>query len=79
LLGEQVEVLPFALSPVLRALVGLGGVPEIRNALRKDGPVITDLGNMVVDVRSAACSLYLVVLYAFSLTNELIFPLIHRV
>jgi ribose 5-phosphate isomerase A len=46
-----VEVLPFALSPVLRALVGLGGVPEIRNALRKDGPVITDLGNMVVDVR----------------------------
>jgi hypothetical protein len=25
LLGEQVEVLPFALSPVLRALVGLGG------------------------------------------------------
>jgi ribose 5-phosphate isomerase A len=46
-----VEVLQFALSPVLRALVGLGGVPEIRNALRKDGPVITDLGNMVVDVR----------------------------
>ncbi|XP_024531421.1 uncharacterized protein LOC9633193 [Selaginella moellendorffii] len=46
-----VEVLPFAISPVLRALVGLGGVPEIRNALRKDGPVITDLGNMVVDVR----------------------------
>lgn len=56
-----------------------GAVPEIRSALRKDGPVITDLGNMVVDVRSAACSLYLVVLYAFSLTNELIFPLIHRV
>jgi ribose 5-phosphate isomerase A len=26
-------------------------VPEIRSALRKDGPVITDLGNMVVDVR----------------------------
>ena len=46
-----VEVLPFALSPVLRALAGLGGQPEIRSALRKDGPVITDLGNMVVDVR----------------------------
>jgi ribose 5-phosphate isomerase A len=48
-----VEVLPFALSPVLRALVNLGGVPEIRTALRKDGPVITELGNMVVDVRFA--------------------------
>ncbi|KAJ7551493.1 hypothetical protein O6H91_06G017600 [Diphasiastrum complanatum] len=46
-----VEVLPYAISPVLRSLVALGGVPEIRSALRKDGPVITDLGNMVVDVR----------------------------
>lgn len=46
-----VEVLPPAISPVLRQLVALGGVPEIRSALRKDGPVITDLGNMVVDVR----------------------------
>ncbi|XP_010271781.1 PREDICTED: uncharacterized protein LOC104607784 isoform X1 [Nelumbo nucifera] len=45
-----VEVLPSAISPVLRRLVTLGGVPEIRSALRKDGPVITDLGNMVVDV-----------------------------
>merc|ERR1711915_1116693 len=45
-----VEVLPQAISPVLRKLVSLGGVPEIRNALRKDGPVVTDLGNMVVDV-----------------------------
>ncbi|KAH9317856.1 hypothetical protein KI387_019625, partial [Taxus chinensis] len=45
-----VEVLPQAISPVLRQLVSFGGVPEIRNALRKDGPVITDLGNMVVDV-----------------------------
>ncbi|KAH7352127.1 hypothetical protein KP509_19G031100 [Ceratopteris richardii] len=46
-----VEVLPQAISPVLRRLVALGGVPEIRTALRKDGPVITDHGNMVVDVR----------------------------
>lgn len=46
-----VEVLPFALAPVLRALAALGGQPEIRTALRKDGPVVTDLGNMVVDVR----------------------------
>ena len=26
-------------------------VPEIRSASRKDGSVITDLGNMIVDVR----------------------------
>ncbi|XP_021911408.1 uncharacterized protein LOC110825266 [Carica papaya] len=45
-----VEVLPIAVSPVLRRLVALGGVPEIRSALRKDGPVVTDLGNVVVDV-----------------------------
>ena len=38
-----VEVLPFALAPVLRALAALGGQPEIRTALRKDGPVMTDL------------------------------------
>ncbi|KAJ6912588.1 ribose-5-phosphate isomerase 3 [Populus alba x Populus x berolinensis] len=45
-----VEVLPIAVSPVLRRLIALGGVPEIRSASRKDGSVITDLGNMVVDV-----------------------------
>lgn len=38
-----VEVLPFALAPVLRALAALGGQPEIRTALRKDGPVMSDL------------------------------------
>lgn len=25
--------------------------PEIRSALRKDGPIVTDLGNFIVDVR----------------------------
>ncbi|KAF8364555.1 hypothetical protein HHK36_033476 [Tetracentron sinense] len=55
-----VEVLPLAISPVLRRLVTLGGVPEIRSALRKDGPVITDLGNMVVDVRYVLISLSIV-------------------
>lgn len=37
------EVLPFALAPVLHALAALGGQPEIRTALCKDGPVISDL------------------------------------
>lgn len=46
-----VEVLPAAVAPVLRSLVALGGVPEIRAALMKDGAIITDLGHMIVDVR----------------------------
>ena len=46
-----VEVLPFAITPVLVQLRGLGGVPIIREAVRKDGPVITDNGNFVVDCR----------------------------
>lgn len=48
-----VEVLPLAVVPVMRALENLGGQPEIRMAVKKDGPVITDQGNMVVDVKFA--------------------------
>jgi ribose 5-phosphate isomerase A len=44
-----VEVLPFALRLVERRLVELGGRPVLRQGLRKDGPVITDNGNFVVD------------------------------
>jgi ribose 5-phosphate isomerase A len=44
-----VEVLPFAIMPVQKQLRKLGCVPVIREAVRKDGPVITDNGNFVVD------------------------------
>jgi ribose 5-phosphate isomerase A len=44
-----VEVLPFAIIPVLAQLRGLGCVPVIREGVKKDGPVITDNGNFVVD------------------------------
>ncbi|RPI39658.1 MAG: ribose-5-phosphate isomerase RpiA [Methanoregulaceae archaeon] len=44
-----VEVLPFAIMPVLAELRRIGGVPVIRDAVRKDGPVITDNGNFIVD------------------------------
>ena len=44
-----VEVIPFAIMPVLRELRQLGGVPVIREAIRKDGPVITDNGNFIID------------------------------
>jgi ribose-5-phosphate isomerase (EC 5.3.1.6) len=46
-----VEVLPMAVAPVTRALTKLGGVPELRMGIKKDGPVITDQGNMVLDVK----------------------------
>jgi len=44
------EVLPMAVSPVTRAVEKLGGKPELRMGVKKDGPVITDQGNMVLDV-----------------------------
>lgn len=49
-----VEVLPFAIMPVLEQLRGLGCVPVIREAVRKDGPVITDNGNFIVDCKFPA-------------------------
>jgi ribose 5-phosphate isomerase A len=49
-----VEVLPMAIAPVTRALEKLGGKPELRMGVRKDGPVITDQGNMVLDVTFAS-------------------------
>jgi ribose 5-phosphate isomerase A len=44
------EVLPFASKLVLRKVADLGGNPILRQAKMKDGPVITDNGNFVVDV-----------------------------
>jgi len=46
-----VEIIPFALTPAMNQLRGLGGVPKIRNGVQKDGPVITDNGNYIVDCR----------------------------
>jgi ribose 5-phosphate isomerase A len=46
-----VEVIPMAISPVMRAIAKLGGKPELRMGVKKAGPVITDQGNMVVDVK----------------------------
>lgn len=45
-----VEVLPFALRLVELRLLELGGEPVLRQGLRKDGPVITDNCNFVMDV-----------------------------
>ena len=44
-----IEVLPFAKELVVRSLEKLGGKPVVRAAAKKDGPVITDNGNFVID------------------------------
>ncbi|WP_135611966.1 ribose 5-phosphate isomerase A [Methanococcoides sp. AM1] len=45
-----VEVLPYARELVKKQMIELGGVPVIRMASRKDGPVISDNGNVIMDV-----------------------------
>ncbi|MBP2250156.1 ribose 5-phosphate isomerase A [Halarchaeum solikamskense] len=44
-----IEVLPSARRPVEAALDDLGGEPTLRAAVHKDGPVVTDNGNLVLD------------------------------
>jgi ribose 5-phosphate isomerase A len=51
-----VEVLPDAHTAVARAVRDAGGEPSLRRAERKDGPVVTDNGNLVVDCDFGAVS-----------------------
>ncbi len=46
-----VEVLPSAWRQVQKTLTNLGGSSELRMAEKKAGPVVTDQGNLVLDVR----------------------------
>ncbi len=46
-----VEVLPMAMTPVMKALEKLGGKPTLRMGVKKAGPVVTDQGNLVIDVK----------------------------
>ncbi|MEL7009827.1 MAG: ribose-5-phosphate isomerase RpiA [Cyanobacteria bacterium J06631_6] len=46
-----VEVIPMAVAPVTRSLEKLGGKPELRMGVKKAGPVVTDQGNLVIDVK----------------------------
>ena len=48
-----VEVLPEAWRQVQRELAELGGLADLRMAQRKAGPVVTDQGNLVLDVSMA--------------------------
>ena len=49
-----VEVLPGAWVQVQSRLKSMGGLAELRMATRKAGPVVTDQGNLVLDVRFEA-------------------------
>jgi ribose 5-phosphate isomerase A len=51
-----VEVLPFALRLAERRLQEIGGMPVLRLGKMKDGPVITDNGNFVLDVNFGVIS-----------------------
>jgi ribose 5-phosphate isomerase A len=44
-----VEVIPFALRPVMLGIRAIGGEPVLRIGVQKDGPVITDNGNVIID------------------------------
>jgi ribose 5-phosphate isomerase A len=44
-----VEIVPFALSPVVRVLTAMGAKVALREGTRKAGPVVTDHGNLILD------------------------------
>ncbi len=44
-----VEVHPFASTPVLKRIQGMGAEAAVRQALGKLGPVVTDNGNNIID------------------------------
>jgi ribose 5-phosphate isomerase A len=48
-LSVPIEVLPDAVPVVEPALEGFGGEPTLRIAEQKDGPLVTDNGNFVID------------------------------
>jgi ribose 5-phosphate isomerase A len=46
-----VEVIPMAVTPVTRQLEQMGAKVELRMGVRKAGPVVTDEGNLVLDLK----------------------------
>ena len=48
--GVPIEVIPMAYFPIMKKLKKLGGIPKLRMAQSKSGPLITDNGNFIIDV-----------------------------
>ena len=46
-----IEIIPDALRIVKNTLEEMGGKPELRMGMKKDGPVITDNGNFILDTK----------------------------
>jgi ribose 5-phosphate isomerase A len=46
-----IEVLPFSLGVVLRKIQAMGIAPTVRQAQKKMGPVVTDNGNFILDLK----------------------------
>ena len=44
-----VEVIPSAATLAAKLLSAMGGTPVVREGVKKDGPVITDCGNWIID------------------------------
>lgn len=44
------EIVPQAAVPVISAVQAMGGDAQVRMGIRKAGPVVTDLGNLLLDV-----------------------------
>ncbi len=51
-----VEVIPFALGHVIRRLGKAGGEVVIREGVKKDGPVFSDNGNIIIDYHTGPVS-----------------------
>ena len=46
-----VEIIPNATRTIKNYLIEMGGIPLLRMAEKKDGPVVTDNGNFIYDVK----------------------------
>jgi ribose 5-phosphate isomerase A len=48
--GIPVEVIPISYVPIMKKLEKLGGIPILRMAQAKAGPLVSDNGNFIIDV-----------------------------
>jgi len=46
-----VEIIPFAIRPVMDQLTAMECIPVLREGMKKDGPVITDNMNFIIDAK----------------------------
>jgi ribose 5-phosphate isomerase A len=49
-----IEVIPAAIKYVSETIIRLGGEPQLRMGINKDGPVVTDNGQFVIDAKFKA-------------------------